>query len=221
MPNTPINLAVLASGGGTTLQNLIDVTAAGHLDARVALVIASRPGVQSLERASQAKIMNFVVERRGFEDIGTFSQQVFGLCDDVGVDLVCLAGWLCMLEIPQKYRSRIMNIHPAMLPAFGGKGMYGLRVHQAVLEHGCKVSGCTVHFVDEKYDEGPIIVQRCCPVLEEDTPETLAARVFEEEKIAYPDAIRLFREARLKIDDRRVRVLAEPAAPGATGSGNG
>jgi folate-dependent phosphoribosylglycinamide formyltransferase PurN len=98
-----------------------------------------------------------------------------------------------------------MNIHPALLPSFGGKGMYGRRVHQAVLEHGCKVSGCTVHFVDAAYDDGPIIIQRTCPVLDDDTPETLAARVFEEERLAYPEAIRLYQEGRLSVDGRRVR----------------
>jgi phosphoribosylglycinamide formyltransferase-1 len=100
-----------------------------------------------------------------------------------------------------------MNIHPALLPSFGGQGMYGQRVHRAVLDHGCKVSGCTVHFIDEKYDNGPIIVQRTCCVLEDDTPETLAHRVFEEEKLAYPEAIRLFQQDRLRIEGRRVRIL--------------
>ena len=115
------------------------------------------------------------------------------------VDLVCLAGWLCLLEIPPKYQGRVMNIHPALLPSFGGKGMFGARVHQAVLDHGCKMSGCTVHFVDAGYDTGPIIIQRTCPVLDDDTAETLAHRVFEEEKIAYPQAIRLFQAGRLKV----------------------
>ncbi|HXE55363.1 MAG TPA: formyltransferase family protein, partial [Tepidisphaeraceae bacterium] len=111
----------------------------------------------------------------------------------------------CLLDLPQNYAGRVMNIHPALLPSFGGRGLYGRRVHEAVINHGCKVSGCTVHFVDGTYDTGPIIVQRCCPVREDDTPETLAHRVFEEEKIAYPEAIRLFQQGLLKLDGRTVR----------------
>ena len=145
-------------------------------------------------------------------DVTEFSRQVFKLVDDAGADLVVLAGWLCLLEIPPKYAGRVMNIHPALLPSFGGKGMFGRRVHEAVIAHGCKVSGCTVHFVDAEYDSGPIIAQRTCPVLDDDTPESLAHRVFEEEKIAYPDAIRLFAQGRLTIEGRQVRVA--PAPPG-------
>ena len=204
---SPIQLAVLASGGGTTLQNLIDLIAAGELDATIKVVIASRPGIKAVERAADAKIMNFVVDRKQFADLAEFSRQVFSLCDDAGVDLVCLAGWLSMLVLPAAYRGRMINIHPALLPAFGGKGMYGHHVHEAVIAHGCKLSGCTVHYVDEKYDNGPIIIQRACPVLEDDTPDALAARVFEQEKLAYPEAIRLFQQGRLKVDGRRVKVL--------------
>jgi formyltetrahydrofolate-dependent phosphoribosylglycinamide formyltransferase len=211
MSDRPIKLGVLVSGSGTTLQNLLDEIAAGHLDATIELVIGSKPGLKGLERAAAAKVMNFVVERGGFEDLSTFSKAVFDLIDDANVDLICLAGWLCLLEIPQKYAGRIINIHPALLPSFGGKGMYGRKVHQAVIDHGCKVSGCTVHFVDAAYDSGPIILQRTCPVLGDDTPETLAARVFEEEKTAYPEAIRLFQEKRLTVDGRRVRINPRPA----------
>jgi phosphoribosylglycinamide formyltransferase-1 len=209
MDSSPLNLAVLISGSGTTLQNLIDRIADGSLDARIAIVIGSRTELVGLKRASDAKLMNFVVDRRDFADVAAFSRQVFRLCDDAGVDLVCLAGWLCLLDIPDKYVGRVMNIHPALLPCFGGKGMYGLKVHQAVLEQGCKVSGCTVHFVDNQYDNGPIILQRVCAVSEDDTPATLAARVFEEEKLAYPQAITLFAQKRLRIDGRRVRVANE------------
>lgn len=204
---SPIRLAVLASGGGTTLQNLIDLIAAGKLDAKIKVVIASRPGIKAVERAADAKIMSFVVDRKLFADLAEFSRQVFSLCDDAGVDLVCLAGWLSMLALPAAYRGRMINIHPALLPAFGGKGMYGHHVHEAVIAHGCKISGCTVHYVDEKYDNGPIIIQRVCPVLEDDTPDALAARVFEQEKLAYPEAIRLFQQGRLKVEGRRVKIL--------------
>jgi folate-dependent phosphoribosylglycinamide formyltransferase PurN len=157
--------------------------------------------------------MNFVVDRTGYDDCAAFSKQVFSLCDDADVDLICLAGWLCLLDIPPKYQGRIINIHPALLPSFGGKGMYGKRVHQAVIDHGCKISGCTVHLVDATYDTGPIILQRSCPVLENDTADDLAHRVFEQEKIAYPAAIELFRAGRLKVEGRRVRVIPEPSNP--------
>jgi phosphoribosylglycinamide formyltransferase-1 len=212
MAETPINVAVLASGSGTTLQNLIDQIAAGQLDARIAVVIGSKPGLVALKRAADSKIMNFVVDRKDFSSVADFSKAVFSLCDDAAVDLVCLAGWLCLIELPEKYSGKVMNIHPALLPCFGGMGMYGNRVHEAVLAHGCKVSGCTVHFVDADYDAGPIIMQRSCAVAEDDTPDTLAARVFEDEKIAYPQAIQLFAQKRLKIEGRRVRV--SPPAKG-------
>ena len=198
-PTPSINLAVLVSGAGTTLQNLIDQIAAGRLAARIELVIASKSEIPAIERARRARLP---------VEIERSSERIFDLCDLAKVELVCLAGWLCLLDIPKRYENRVMNIHPALLPSFGGKGMYGPRVHQTVLEHGCKVSGCTVHFVDPGYDEGPIILQRPCPVLDDDTPQTLAARVSELEKIAYPEAIRLFAQDRLRIDGRRVRVLS-------------
>jgi formyltetrahydrofolate-dependent phosphoribosylglycinamide formyltransferase len=203
----PLKLAVLLSGSGTTLQNLVDAIAAGRLDAQIQVVIGSRPGLKGLDRAAAARIPNFVVDRREFQDTAAFSRQVFSLCDDAEADLICLAGWLCLLDVPEKYLGRAMNIHPALLPGFGGKGMYGQKVHKAVLDHGCKVSGCTVHFVDNTYDTGPIILQRTCAVAEDDTPEALAHRVFEEERQAYPEAIRLFQQDRLRIEGRRVRVL--------------
>lgn len=214
MPNPPINLAVLVSGSGRTLQNLIDLIGQNQLQAHIGLVIGSRPGIQALQRASDAKIPNFVIGRKGHDSVQSFSKSLFSLIDDAKIDLICLAGWLCLLEVPEKYAARIMNIHPALLPSFGGRGMHGEHVHEAVLAAGCKVSGCTVHFLDANYDTGPIILQRCCPVLEGDTADTLAARVFEEEKIAYPEAIRLFSEQRLKIDGHIVRVSGpqQPAA---------
>ena len=207
MSASPIQLAVLVSGSGTTLQNLIDQIAAKALDARIALVVGSRSDLAGLERARKAGLKTAVVDRRTFPTCADFSRQVFELCSEAGAELVCLAGWLCLLELPPQFVGRTMNIHPALLPSFGGKGMFGQRVHEAVLAHGCKVSGCTVHFVDSTYDSGPIIIQRTCPVLEDDTPRSLAHRVFEEEKIAYPQAIRLFQQGKLRIEGRRVRVL--------------
>jgi phosphoribosylglycinamide formyltransferase 1 len=206
MPLSPVNLAVLVSGSGTTLQNLVDEIARHRLNARIRLVIGSRPDLPGLARAASAGIPTQVLDRRTFDDVAAFSRRVFSMCDETGIQLACLAGWLCLLDIPDRYAHRVMNIHPALLPAFGGKGMYGQRVHQAAIDHGCKISGCTVHFVDNTYDNGPIILQRTCPVLEDDTPSTLAARVFEEEKIAYPEAIGLFQQDALRVEGRRVRV---------------
>jgi phosphoribosylglycinamide formyltransferase 1 len=207
MSTAPIDLAVLGSGSGTTLQNLIDCIAAGTLPARIKLVIGSRPGLVGIERAKVAHLPVSVVDRRSFSDTASFSRNVFANIDSAAARLVCLAGWLCLLDIPPRYAGKIMNIHPALLPSpFGGRGMFGHHVHEAVIAHGCKVSGCTVHFVDGAYDTGPIILQRTCRVAEDDTPQALAHRVFEQEKIAYPEAIRLFAEGRLAIEGRRVRV---------------
>lgn len=204
-----LRLGVLLSGSGRTLVNLVEQIDAGRLDARINVVIGSKQGLVGLQRASDAKLINFVVDRRDYPSAEAHSKEVFALLDDAGVDLVVLAGWLCLLVVPAKYHGRIMNIHPALLPSFGGKGMFGLKVHQAVIDYGCKVSGCTVHFADDSYDTGPVILQRCCPVLDDDTADTLADRVFEEEKIAYPEAIRLFAENRLRISGRRVVRIEE------------
>jgi phosphoribosylglycinamide formyltransferase-1 len=203
---SPLNIAVLVSGSGTTLQNLLDVIAAGNLNGQVQLVIGSRPGIGGISRAANAGIPHAVVERARHQSLASFSREVFARCQDAGAELVCMGGWLSLLDLPDAYSGRVMNIHPALLPSFGGKGMYGRRVHQAVLDHGCKISGCTVHFVDAHYDSGPIILQRACPVVEDDTADALARRVFEEEKIAYPQAIRLFQAGRLNIQGRRVLV---------------
>jgi len=210
VPENPIRLAVLVSGSGTTLQNLIDEIAAGRLNAKASIVVASRAGLVGTERAVKAGIPNVVVNRKDFANVADFSREVFRHIDAANVDLVCLAGWLCLLDLPERYAHRAMNIHPALLPSFGGKGMYGAKVHDSVIHHGCKVSGCTVHFLDNAYDTGPIILQRTCPVLDDDTAAALAHRVFEEEKIAYPEAIRLFQQGRLRVEGRRVRIMLSP-----------
>lgn len=206
MPKTPINLAVLVSGSGTTLQNLLDEIAAGRLNAKVKLVVGSKPDLLGVQRGIDAGIPTAVVHRKNFTDVEVFGREVWGHVDKAGVDLVCCAGWLSLLPIPDRYRGRMINIHPSLLPSFGGKGMYGQRVHQAVIDHGCKVSGCTVHFVDDHYDNGPIILQKTCPVRDDDIAATLAARVFEQEKVAYPEAIRDFADGRITIQGRRTRI---------------
>jgi phosphoribosylglycinamide formyltransferase-1 len=209
MERAPIKLAVFISGSGTTLQNLVDRIADHSLDAQIVAVVASREDIRGVERARDANLPLHIVESRKYFSVEEFSRDVFERCRAAGAELICLGGWLCLLDIPADYRNRILNIHPALLPSFGGKGMYGRRVHQAVLDHGSKVSGCTVHFVDATYDTGPIVLQRTCPVLDDDTPETLAHRVFDEEKIVYPEAIRLFHQGRLSVEGRRVRILGQ------------
>lgn len=203
MPD-PIRLAVLASGGGSTLQNLIDRIAAGRLAAAIALVIAGRPEIGAADRARAAGLPVEVIDARGFADVDAFSDRVFGAVRAADASLVCLAGWLRLLRVPPDFAGRVLNIHPALLPAFGGRGMYGRRVHEAVIAHGCRLSGCTVHVVDDAYDNGPIILQRACPVAPDDTPESLARRVFCLECDAYPEAIELFRAGRLRVEGRRV-----------------
>lgn len=208
----PIRLGVLLSGGGTSLQNLLYRSAAGTLPARVACVVSSKADAFGLERARRAGVPAFVVERKACASREELSDRILGHCRDHGVRLVCMAGFLQLLPVPPDFMGRVMNIHPALLPAFGGKGYHGLHVHRAALEMGVKVSGCTVHFADNEYDHGPIIVQRTVAVLDDDTPEALQARVFAQECEAYPEAITLFAEGRLRIEGRRVRVLATPGA---------
>jgi formyltetrahydrofolate-dependent phosphoribosylglycinamide formyltransferase len=195
--HTPIRLAVLISGGGTTLQNFIDRIADGRMQAEIAIVISSNSKAFGVERARRVNLQVEVIRRESFDSVTSFSDAIFACCRAADVDLVTLAGFLKLLKIPDDFAGRVMNIHPALLPAFGGKGMYGHHVHQAVLESGARISGCTVHFVDDHFDQGPIILQREIPVLDDDTPDTLAARVFEQECEAYPEAIRLFAAGRL------------------------
>ena len=201
-----LRLAVLVSGGGTTLQNLLDRCADGRLPAQVVLVIASRADAFGLERARKAGIEAVIIDRKESGSLEEFSRCIFEHCRRARTDLVCLAGFLQLVHVPDDFLGRVMNIHPALIPAFCGKGYYGHRVHEVVLASGVKVSGCTVHFADNEFDHGPIIVQRTVPVLDDDTPEKLADRVFVEECEAYPEAIRLFAEGRLRIEGRRVRV---------------
>ena len=199
-PTRPPRLAVLVSAGGTTLQNLIDRIADGRLNAEIVAVVSSNPDAFGNERARRANIPVTVVPRRTPD----FAAAVFDAVRAANPDLVVLAGWLHLLTIPPDFRFRVLNIHPSLLPAFGGKGMYGHRVHEAVLAYGAKVSGCTVHFTDDSYDTGPVVVQRTVPVLDDDTPDTLAARVFAAECEAYPEAIRLVTAGNWRIDGRRV-----------------
>ena len=205
--STISRLAVLLSGGGTTLQNLLDRIADDRLQAQVVLVVSNRADAFGLTRAQRAGVSTAVVERKQFATLEEFSERIFNHCREARADLVCMAGFLQLIHIPQDFLGRVMNIHPALIPAYCGKGFYGHHVHESVLAYGAKVSGCTVHFADNVYDHGPIILQRAVPVLDEDTPDTLAARVFEQECEAYPEAIQLFAQGRLRIESRRVRIM--------------
>jgi phosphoribosylglycinamide formyltransferase-1 len=204
--NRALRLAVLLSGNGTTLQNLLDHIADGQLQAEVVRVIASRADAFGLTRAEQAGVPTAVVVPKDYASAEEFSRRIFDSCRHARADLVCLAGFLQLIRIPDDFQARVMNIHPSLIPAFCGKGFYGHHVHEAALAYGVKISGCTVHFADNAYDHGPIILQRAVPVLDDDTPETLATRIFIEECQAYPDAIRLFAEGRLHLEGRRVRI---------------
>jgi len=206
-PQRPVRLAVLLSGGGRTLQNFIDRIERGQLDARIEVVISSRPEVKGIERAEAAGIDALVVARKEYADTDAFSDAVNEILARYDVDLIVMAGFLSLYHAPQNLRDRMMNIHPALIPAFCGDKMYGHYVHEAVLEYGAKLTGCTVHFADDEYDSGPVILQKAVPVLDDDTPESLAARVFEVECELYPQAIQLFAEGRLVVVGRRVRVL--------------
>jgi phosphoribosylglycinamide formyltransferase 1 len=191
-------IAVFVSGSGTTLQNLIDRIRDGSLPAQIVQVVSSRKNAIGIDRARAAGLAVEVIERKSFPSIEAFSESNFALCRRAGAKLICLGGYLQLLRIPEDFRGRVLNIHPALLPAFGGKGMYGHRVHEAVLQSGAKLSGCTVHVVDDQYDHGPILAPKSVEVKNDDTPESLAARVFKAECELYPEAIR--------------KLIGEPAA---------
>jgi phosphoribosylglycinamide formyltransferase 1 len=185
-----IRLGVLISGSGRSLQNLIDRVADGSLSARIETVISSHLGVKGLDRARAAGIPATLIHYRDFKDVDAFSRAITAALDRTPVDLVVMAGFLRRWVFPASYEGRVLNIHPALLPKYGGKGFYGHHVHEAVLRAGETESGCTVHFADHHYDRGPILVQKRVPVLPGDTPDTLADRVFQAECEAYPEAIR-------------------------------
>ena len=190
-------LAVLISGSGTSLQNFIDKIEAGSLDARIVVVIASRRNIAGIERAEKAGLHVEIVERRKFADADSFSEAITAAIEPQDPDLVLLAGFLQKYLFPEKYHGRVLNIHPGLLPEYGGQGMYGHHVHEAVLAAGEPESGCTVIIADHEYDHGPTVLERRVPVLPGDTSDTLAARVFEAECEAYPEAVRMFAEGKL------------------------
>lgn len=201
-----LRLVVLISGGGTTLKNLLEKMAAGQLDAEIPLVISSNSQARGLEVAQAAGLATRVISPKSCGTPEAYSEAIFSACRDVGAQYVAMGGFLTHVLIPADFENRVLNIHPALIPAFCGQGFHGRRVHEAVLEYGARVSGCTVHFVDNQYDHGPVILQKVVPVLDDDTPEALAVRVFAAECEAYPEALRLLAGGKVTVAGRRVRV---------------
>jgi formyltetrahydrofolate-dependent phosphoribosylglycinamide formyltransferase len=187
-PVRPLRLAVLLSGSGRTLDNLLERIATGRMAARIEVVVSSRGDVRGVRIAERAGIPVAVLPQAG-RSVGDWSHAIFAVCREAAADLVVMAGFLHLVAIPADFAGHVINIHPSLLPAFGGRGFHGMHVHRAVLARGCTVSGCTVHLVDDEYDHGRILLQRTVPVLRDDTPESLAARVFAAECDALPEAI--------------------------------
>jgi len=184
-----LRLAVLLSGSGRTLENLLEQIDARRLPAEVAVVVSSRPGVRGVKIAERADVPVRVLPPGG-QGVEAWSDVIFAACRQARADLVVMAGFLHLVKIPPEFTGRVINIHPSLLPAFGGQGFHGINVHRAVLERGCTVSGCTVHLVDDEYDHGRVLLQEPVPVLADDSPESLAARVFAAECQTLPEAIR-------------------------------
>jgi formyltetrahydrofolate-dependent phosphoribosylglycinamide formyltransferase len=210
MVKKKLRLAVLISGTGRSLKNFIDRISAGTLFAEITVVVSSTSNAAGLQYAEEESIPIEIIERSQYDSLTEFSAANFNVCRAAGVDYVILAGYLRFLEIPKDFENRVLNIHPSLIPSFCGKGYYGNIVHAKVLEYGVKVSGCTVHFVDQVYDNGPIILQKVVEVLEDDTPDILNARVFAAECIAYPEAVSLLAEGRVSIRDRIVKIAPPP-----------
>ncbi len=206
-----LRLAIFASGRGSNFQAILIAIAAHRLRAQVALCVSNRPEAGALQIARAAQIPVAVIEEKHFANASDYEAALAEQLAKHEVNFIALTGFMRKIPagIVQQFRYRIVNIHPALLPSFGGKGMYGHRVHEAVLEYGCKVSGATVHLVDEEYDTGAPILQRSVPVLDDDTPETLAARVLEVEHRIYPEALQLFAEERIRIEGRSVHILPQ------------
>ncbi|MBP3401843.1 MAG: phosphoribosylglycinamide formyltransferase [Clostridia bacterium] len=206
-------IGVLVSGGGTNLQALIDAEAAGKLgNGKISLVISSKPEVYALERAKNNGIEGVVLSRKDYDSIRDYSRALADMLSSRQIDLVVLAGFLTIIDenMYERFPSRIINVHPALIPSFCGKGYYGLRVHEAALEKGVKVTGATVHIVTPECDAGPIILQKAVEIIEGDTPETLQRRVMEEaEWKILPEAVRLFCEDRIIIENNKVHIKGD------------
>jgi formyltetrahydrofolate-dependent phosphoribosylglycinamide formyltransferase len=202
----PLRIAVLLSGEGTSFESLCERIDAGEVPAEIAVVIASKEKAGGLRRAERRGIPAVAVARRAFASVTAFNDALHAEIAEHAVDFVALLGFLSAFELRGKFDGKTINVHPALIPAFCGRGMYGHHVHEAVLAAGVKLSGATVHFADDHYDTGPIILQEAVPVLDDDSVESLAARVQEVERRLVPEAIRLFAAGRLAIEGRRVLV---------------
>jgi len=205
-----LRIAVLLSGSGTSLENLFEHIDAG-LPAEIVCVIASKKSAFGLQRAERRGVPAIAIPRRDHPDVTRFNDAIHETLARFEPDLVCLLGFLSPFELRGRYEGRALNVHPALIPAFSGQGFYGHRVHEAVLAAGVKLSGATVHFVSEEYDEGPILLQGAVPVEEEDTVETLAARVQALERELVPEAIRLIAAGRVRIEEGRTRISSASA----------
>jgi len=199
-------IGILLSGGGRTMVNIAQQIAQGDINGEIVTVISSRSDVAGIERSKDLGIMPMVISRKDYDSTSTFSHELFSIMRKESVSLVLMCGWLCLCEIPEDYTNKVLNIHPSLLPKFGGKGMYGHHVHQAVIANGETESGATVHFVNNNYDEGPVIIQRKCAVDQNETADTLAAKVFKEESLAYPQAINYVIEDRILINNNQVTI---------------
>ncbi len=200
-----LRLAVLLSGGGRTLKNFIDLSAAGKLPVDICLVLSSTSQAGGLRYAREAGIETQVFPRSTYDTDVAYGNALFDACRQAEVDYVAMAGFLKLAPVPDDFAGRVLNIHPSLIPAFCGRGMYGHHVHQAVLDSGVKITGVTVHFVDNRYDHGPIIWQQPVPVFDDDTVDSLAERVFEAEKEAYPHVLRQLAAGKVRLEGRKVR----------------
>lgn len=206
---SPLRMAALISGGGRTVLNLVDRIASGNLNAEIPIVIASRPDCSGVKRMRDAGLNCEVVAPKTFNSVTEFSSAMFDVIRQHQVDLVAMAGFLSLVEIPNDFERKVMNIHPSLIPAFCGQGFYGDKVHQAAIKRGVKVSGCTVHFADNHYDHGPIVLQNTVEVPDGATADDLASLVFDAECEAYPEAIRRFANGRLSLQHGRIQTAAE------------
>ena len=203
----PLRVAVLLSGEGTSLENLCEQIDKGTVPAHVVAVISSKEGVGGLRRAENRGIPAIAVPRKQHPDVDAVNDALHAALAPHDPELVALLGFLSPFQLRERYEGRVMNVHPALIPAFSGRGFYGRHVYDAVFEKGVEVTGATVHFVDEEYDHGPSVLQEAVPVREDDSVESLQARVTAAERRLVPEAIRLFAEGRLQVDGTRVRIL--------------
>ena len=211
MSRAPIRIAVLVSGQGrgSNMQAIIDACGSGKINGEVTLVLGVKDDAPAMERARGQDVNTMTIAPKEFPNVEAYDGAVFAALIESNIDLVCLAGYMRLLgaDTIRHFRNRIMNVHPALIPSFCGHGMFGHHVHEAVIERGVKCTGVTVHFVDEEYDRGPIILQVVVPVEDDDTADSLAARVLPMEHETYTTAISLFAAGRLKVEDRRTRIV--------------